>query len=86
MNLVLFAVFVALFVALTPSVLLRLPTNGSKITVAVVHGIIFALVWTIIYKPVMSMTRGWGLNFMEGMEDMEDKKKKEGMKEGKKNK
>jgi hypothetical protein len=31
----------------------------------------------------MSMTRGWGLNFMEGMED---KEKKEGMKEGNKNK
>ena len=68
MNLVLFVVFVALFVALTPSVLLRLPSHGSKIMVAVTHGVIFALVWTIIYKPVMSMTRGLGLNFMEGLE------------------
>ncbi len=85
MNLVLFVVFVALFVALTPSVLLRLPANGSKITVAVTHGIIFALVWTIIYRPVMSMTRGLGLNFMEGMEDKKDKTK-EGVESGPKKK
>ena len=37
--------FVALlFVALTPGVLLRLPPGGSKLVVALTHGVVFAVV------------------------------------------
>ena len=42
-------VLVALFVALTPGVLLRIPAAGSKLTVAVVHGLVFALVLQLTY-------------------------------------
>jgi hypothetical protein len=35
----------ALFVLLTPGILLTLPPGGSKLTVAVVHGLVFALVF-----------------------------------------
>jgi type III secretory pathway component EscU len=42
-------VLVALFVALTPGVLLRIPAAGSKLTVAVVHGLVFAFVLQLTY-------------------------------------
>jgi hypothetical protein len=43
---------VALFVALTPGVLLTLPKRGKKLTVAVVHGLVFALIWHFTHKVV----------------------------------
>ena len=36
---------VFLFYVLTPNVLLRIPPNGSKHVVALVHAVIFALVY-----------------------------------------
>ncbi len=68
MNLVLFFILVALFVALTPGVLVCLPPKSSKMTTALTHGFIFAFVWTIISKPLMNMTRH--MNFMEGATTM----------------
>jgi hypothetical protein len=47
MNIV-FSVFVfVLFFILTPGVLLRLPSKGSKTTVALVHGLIFAIILAV---------------------------------------
>jgi len=47
MNIV-FSVFVfVLFFVLTPGVLLRLPSKGSKTTVALVHGLIFAIILAV---------------------------------------
>ena len=47
------SLFVALlFVVLTPGILLRLPPNGSKLTVAIVHGIVFAVVFHFTHKMV----------------------------------
>lgn len=40
---ILYLVF--LFYVLTPNVLLRIPPNGSKHVVALVHAIVFALVY-----------------------------------------
>jgi len=66
MSLVMNAVVVALFVALTPGVLLRLPPGGSKLTVAVVHGLVFAIALHFIYmnffRPVviMGVSEGFG--------------------------
>jgi hypothetical protein len=52
----LMSLFVALlFVVLTPGILLRLPSKGSKLTVAVVHGIIFAIVFHFTHKMVWRM-------------------------------
>jgi hypothetical protein len=42
-----------LFVALTPGILLTIPTGGSKITVAVVHALVFVVVWTLTSRPVL---------------------------------
>ena len=47
MNVV-FSVFVfVLFFVLTPGVLLRLPSKGSKTMVALVHGLIFAIILAV---------------------------------------
>jgi hypothetical protein len=45
-----------LFVVLTPGVLLSLPPGGSKLTVAVVHGIVFAVVYQLTHKAVWRAT------------------------------
>jgi hypothetical protein len=34
----------ALFVALTPGILLTLPAKGSKLVVAIVHAVLFAII------------------------------------------
>ena len=46
----------ALFVALTPGVLVTLPKGGSKYTVLAVHSILFVVVWHFTNKIVWSMT------------------------------
>jgi len=53
------SLFVALlFVVLTPGVLLRLPPGGSKLTVAITHGVVFALVFHLTHKMVMDYLYG----------------------------
>jgi len=47
-----------LFFVLTPAILLRLPSNGSKYTVAAVHAIVFALVWHFTHKFVWRASMG----------------------------
>jgi hypothetical protein len=50
---VVMTVFIALlFVLLTPGILLRLPPGGSKLMVAVTHGLVFALVYHLTHKMV----------------------------------
>jgi len=49
------AFVVVLFVALTPGVLLRLPPGGSKLTVAAVHGVVFALVYHLTHHAAYAM-------------------------------
>jgi hypothetical protein len=46
-----------LFVVLTPGILLTIPPNSSKIIVAVVHGIVFSLVYHFTHKAVLDLTR-----------------------------
>jgi len=47
-----------LFVVLTPGVLLTLPSKASgKIVIALVHGLIFALVYHFTHKAVWAWTR-----------------------------
>jgi hypothetical protein len=52
MNLFMTLYLAALFVALTPGVLLTLPKGGNKMTVAVVHGLVFAVVWYFTHRMV----------------------------------
>jgi hypothetical protein len=64
--------FVALlFVALTPGVLLRLPPGGSKLTVAVVHGVVFALVYHFTHRIAAGILGGG----REGLHTKKDEKK-----------
>jgi len=51
------AFLAVLFILLTPGVLLTIPPKGSKVVVAVVHGIIFALIYHFTHKAVWRMTR-----------------------------
>lgn len=71
-----------LFFVLTPAVLVRLPPNGSKLTVAAFHAVVFALVFHFTHKLVWQLSMGMGMPAVhrkEGMEDEEEeKKKKEG--------
>ena len=52
-----FLLAVLLFVLLTPGILLRLPSNGSKWTVAVVHGVVYAVVMYLLYMYVIPSLR-----------------------------
>ena len=59
------ALYVAvLFVALTPGVLLSIPPKGSKIVVALTHGIVFAVVLSLTYNQVSAIVG----NVSEGFE------------------
>jgi hypothetical protein len=53
-----------LFFVLSPNVLLRLPANGSKLMVAGVHAIVFAVVLYFTQKWVWKMSVG-----LEGMQE-----------------
>ncbi len=44
------AVLAALFVALTPGVLVSLPPGSSLTTQAVVHSVVFVVAWTLVWK------------------------------------
>jgi len=46
-----------LFVVLTPGILVTIPPKGSKIVVALVHGLIFALVYCIFHKALWHLTK-----------------------------
>jgi hypothetical protein len=58
MNLAMSLYVALLFVALTPGVLLTLPPGGAKITVAVVHGLVFAVVYHLTHKSVARACAG----------------------------
>ena len=50
------SLFVAvLFFVLTPGVLLRLPTGGSKLMVAGVHALVFALVFGLTHRLAIDL-------------------------------
>ena len=58
MNLVLPLYTALLFVVLTPGILLTLPKGGSKLTVAAVHGLVFAVVLYFTANIVVDLTTG----------------------------
>jgi len=77
MNLVVAIYSAILFFILSPGVLLRLPSNGSKLTVAAVHAVVFGAVlyFTCGFVWRMSMSIGMPMHRREGFE--EEKKKEE---------
>ena len=50
-----------LFFLLSPGILLSLPSKGGKYTVAIVHSIVFAIVWHFTHKFVWKMSVSEGL-------------------------
>jgi hypothetical protein len=40
---------------LSPGLLVRLPKNGSKVTVAAVHALVFGLLFYVLYQPLSAM-------------------------------
>lgn len=56
MNVIMFLYVFLLFVLLTPGILLSLPPKGGKWTTAIVHGIVFGLVWTFTNKFVWDLS------------------------------
>jgi hypothetical protein len=66
---------VLLFFALTPGILLYLPSGSSKKVVALTHGVVFTAVWWLTHKYVWKMSLK-----MEGMTSpTHTKKMSEGM-------
>jgi hypothetical protein len=59
-----YVVMALLFAALTPGVLLSLPPGASRIVSALVHGVVFAVVWYFLQGPISQM-----LSSFEGMEN-----------------
>lgn len=53
---VMFLYTALLFFLLTPGILITLPPKGKKITVAVVHALVFGLVFSLSHKMVMKLT------------------------------
>lgn len=56
MNLIMMIYAFLLFFILTPGVLLTLPPKGSKMIVAITHGVVFAVVWTLTHKIIWHAT------------------------------
>jgi len=58
-----------LFFVLTPGILLSLPPKSGKMTVALTHALVFALVWTLTHKLVWQATHGLfeGMDKRQGM-------------------
>lgn len=46
MNMLMTLYVVVLFILLTPNILFHLPPGGDKMTVTLVHALIFGLVWS----------------------------------------
>jgi hypothetical protein len=58
MNLLMILYTVLLFVILTPAILVHIPPNGNKLTVAFVHGLIFALIYHFTHHFVLRLGSG----------------------------
>ena len=56
MNLIMSLYVGLLFILLTPGILLRLPPKGSLLTVAIVHGLVFALVFHLTCRAVYKVS------------------------------
>jgi hypothetical protein len=65
-----------LFFVLTPGVIVRLPKNGGKFTVAGVHALIFALIFWLTHKFVWKLGAKLRLEGMESMGGEPAKNKK----------
>lgn len=56
MEWVMFLFTALLFFLLTPGILVTLPPKGKKITVAVVHAVLFGLLFALSHKTLMRLS------------------------------
>jgi hypothetical protein len=61
MNVIVALYCALLFFILTPAILLRLPPNGNKLTVAAVHALVFGLVLYFTQHAVWKWSTTLGL-------------------------
>ena len=66
MNWVMTLFTAALFVILVPGVFLSLPPKGSLLTKAIVHGLVFAVVYHFAHKAL------WAFSIQEGFKKKKD--------------
>jgi len=67
MNILLFVVLVALFVVLSPGIFICLTPKAGKKVAALAHGVVFAVIWTIIYAALSRAGLAHGKLFFEGL-------------------
>ena len=60
-HVVLFVYVFLLFFVLTPGVLITLPPKASKMVVAAVHAVVFAIVWALTHKLVWHAMKHEGM-------------------------
>jgi hypothetical protein len=71
---ILMTIYVALlFVLLTPGVVVTLPGHSSRLTSAVVHGLIFAVLFHFTHKFAMNMMYGKQMHKMCNMQKQQIK-------------
>ena len=58
MSFVIFIYVVILFMLLTPGVLVMLPPGGDKMTVTLVHALIFGIIFSMMHGTIMNLSSG----------------------------
>ena len=82
MNWLMSLYVLVLFVLLTPGVLIWLPPKSSRLIAALLHGLLFAVIFHFTSKPVWNMTSSMGQsigpreNFTEGAKGKKKGKRK----------
>ena len=61
-----------LFFVLSPGVLVSLPSGGSKLTIAAVHALVFAIVFHFTHKLVLKSAKKVGFANSEGFSSNSD--------------
>jgi hypothetical protein len=61
MTLLINLLMALLFVLLVPGILFKIPANGSPLTVAIIHGLVFGFIYYFTYKILLKITSGSGV-------------------------
>jgi hypothetical protein len=81
MYILLFVFLIVAFVAFVPGILFTLPMKSSHLHITIAHGVLFALVWTLLHKFSVSVASKLkidiGGSMMEGLEEEEEEGEEE---------
>lgn len=67
-----FVILVLFFVLLTPGILVTLPPRSGKLTVAITHGVVFALLYVVLGQVVRKLFNSIGIEGLNEDKDAED--------------